>query len=196
MLAVPELALRQDALEKPRARSSRLAVRTRTMCVAVDGDSRPTTALGPALRKRWSQSPLVSNPEARKSEIRPSRAVARDGGCFTKVTDRKLFVIERQERGFASRQINRADLAEALRSSPDASFPAARQPVVAWHQSRWFVKQPRRPAAARCHALAHPGPAEVSRWLDAVSADDVHLRCHTRRRRGSVRVPHPIRLLK
>ena len=42
-------------------------------------------------------------------------------GCFTKVTDRKLFVIERQEHRSASRQINRADPAEALRSSPDAS---------------------------------------------------------------------------
>ena len=34
--------------------------------------------------------------------------------------DRKLFVIEPQERRSASRQINRADPTEALRSSPDA----------------------------------------------------------------------------
>ena len=46
---------------------------------------------------------------------------ATDGGRFTKVTDRKLFVIERQEHVSASRQINRADPTEALRSSPDAS---------------------------------------------------------------------------
>jgi hypothetical protein len=44
-----------------------------------------------------------------------------DGGCLTKVTDRKLFVIEPQAHGFASRQINRANPAEALRSSPNAS---------------------------------------------------------------------------
>ena len=42
-------------------------------------------------------------------------------GCFTKVTDRKLFVIEHQAHGFASRQINRAHAPEALTSSPDAS---------------------------------------------------------------------------
>lgn len=36
------------------------------------------------------------------------------------MTDRKLFVIEPQEPRSASRQINRADPAEALRSSPDA----------------------------------------------------------------------------
>ena len=52
---------------------------------------------------------------------RERRAVGARRGCFTKVTDRKLFVIERQEHRSASRQINRADPAEALRSSPDAS---------------------------------------------------------------------------
>jgi hypothetical protein len=50
-------------------------------------------------------------------------------GCFTKVTDRKLFVIEPKERRSASRQINRADPAEALRSAPDA-------PVYAGSPSR------------------------------------------------------------
>jgi hypothetical protein len=53
------------------------------------------------------------------------RACGESVGCsrgrFTKVTDRKLFVIERQEHRSAPRQINRADPAEALRSSPDAS---------------------------------------------------------------------------
>ena len=47
-------------------------------------------------------------------------AAGLDGGCFTKVTDRKLFVIGPQEPRFASRQINRANPAEALRCSPDA----------------------------------------------------------------------------
>ena len=37
------------------------------------------------------------------------------------MTDRKLFVIERQEHRSAPRQINRADPAEALRSAPDGS---------------------------------------------------------------------------
>ena len=42
-------------------------------------------------------------------------------GCCTKVTDRKLFVIERQHDGCVSRQINRGDPSEAVRSAPDAS---------------------------------------------------------------------------
>ena len=48
-------------------------------------------------------------------------------GCFAKVAHRKLFVIERQEHKSASRQINRADPAEALRSSPDASVSSGSQ---------------------------------------------------------------------
>ena len=55
------------------------------------------------------------------TRFRLARHSALDGGCFPKVTDRKLFVIERQEHRSASRQINREDPAEALRSSPDAS---------------------------------------------------------------------------
>ena len=57
------------------------------------------------------------------------RAAPTRRGCFTKVTDRKLFVIEPRERRSASRQINRADPAEALRSAPDA-------PVYAGSPSR------------------------------------------------------------
>jgi hypothetical protein len=43
------------------------------------------------------------------------------GGCRTKVTDRKLFVIEHQHHGWASKEINRARPAEAVRSAPNAS---------------------------------------------------------------------------
>ena len=65
-------------------------------------------------------------PAARRLEAEVAGATwslppARDGGRFTKVTDRKLFVIERQERRSAPRQINHTDPAEALRSAPDAS---------------------------------------------------------------------------
>jgi len=35
-------------------------------------------------------------------------------------------------------------------------FPVARQPVVAWHQCRWFVKQPRRGAQLPCDTAGFP----------------------------------------
>ncbi len=115
--------------------------------VSLAASHRPRTALE---RLRWcgchrrvqglsAQTPTIPNTRKQassqaRSECRappamptqPPGARQRHGasasrrGCFTKVTDRKLFVIEPQEPRSASRQINRADPAEALRSSPDA----------------------------------------------------------------------------
>ena len=65
-------------------------------------------------------SPFAS--ESSWARPRERRAVGARRGCFTKVTDRKLFVIERQQHRSPSRQIGRADPAEAPRSSPDASL--------------------------------------------------------------------------
>ena len=105
-------------------------------------------------------------------------------GCFTKVTDRKLFVIEPQERRSASRQINRADPAEALRSSPDA-------PVCAGSPSRCRLA----PMPLVCETASVPresdfavnSPAWDFRFHSASSAS-VRLPL----RRGIARASHPM----
>ena len=69
-------------------------------------------------------------------------ASPKDGGCFPKVTDRKLFVSSakstdpRRDKSIA--RIPRRP-SGALLTHP---FLAARQAVVALHQCRWLVKQP------------------------------------------------------
>ena len=89
-----------------------------------------TTAVRAAPVVTESQTSTVAGSEVSTllshgvAQARPGRrrAPGVDGGCFVKVTDRKLFVIERQEHHPAPRQISLADPAEALRSSPDASL--------------------------------------------------------------------------
>jgi hypothetical protein len=91
------------------ALSAGLAWRVRVWESHISGalcDQQPITTSASVRRRR---SPSVS-PQLRVSS-RP----------FHKRDGPKLFVIERQEHRSASRQINRADPAEALRSSPDAS---------------------------------------------------------------------------
>jgi hypothetical protein len=122
---------------------------------------------------------------------RPSRSSQIRRGCFAKVTDRKMFVIERQEHRSASRQINQADPGESLRSSPDASVPTAHQAVVTSHQCRWFMKQPQPEATAPAGARGPRrrrgcSPLATRRCLTVRSPSDASrpALCAPRPRRG------------
>jgi hypothetical protein len=106
-----------------------------------DSRARP---FGSPVRGRASTTPsmglslLLSNGDASAG----TDSAGLDGGRFTKVTDRKLFVTECQESRFApNKSVARIPRrpSGALLTRP---FRATRQAVVAWHQCRWFVKQP------------------------------------------------------
>jgi hypothetical protein len=83
--------------------------------------------------RRHGPRPASTRPRSRRDRLARqsghhiavgTRAAPFRRGCFTNVTDQKLFVIEHQGHRSGSKQINRADPAEALRSSPDASIAA------------------------------------------------------------------------